>query len=174
VSRFARTPRASPLRSCARLLSPPRRGTSAGFPTLASIPSLTPHPRSHDTKEGLVGLAGSINPTCCLAKLPTPTTCWLASAQANHSLCNQNLGGLSVKADVQHPFAQARRGFAPQPSLPLLTLRVSPNPRRRNSQPAHPTSSLLRGKLPAPSHEALFHEKTSEQTPHQVSCLPWF
>lgn len=39
---------------------------------------------------------------------------------------------------------------------PLLTLRVSPSPQGRNRQLAHPTSSLPRGKLPAPSHETLF------------------
>ena len=147
MSRYARTCQPSPPRSCARSPAQPAVA-QASLPTLARSSLTTPH-RSHLKIKGLSVLAGGFKTTQLQHQATTTrTTCWLASATKKR-LCNQNLGGRPIKADVQHPFAQAGTEarcigvpFLCQPSLPLLTLRVSPNPQWRNSQPAHPSGCL--------------------------------
>jgi len=104
-------------------------GHFASLPTLASIPSLTPHPRSHDTKEGLAGLAGGFKTAQLQHQATTTrTTCCLPSASANR-LCNQILGGLAIKADVQHPCSQAQNELRGCPcSPPCSPCRSAPAP----------------------------------------------
>jgi len=130
VSRFARTCQPSPPRSCAHSPAQPA-GAQASLPTLARSSLTTPH-RSHLKIKGLSVLAGGFKTAQLQHQATTTnTTCCLPSASANR-LCNQNLGGSAIQADVEGLSLLA----------PLLSLRLSPSPLRRNRQTAHPSGCL--------------------------------